>query len=203
MARACLVLQALRLASLGPGQELLVFGAAGGVGTMALQLGRVLGARVSAAASARRRHLLTELGADRVLDRNGDLRHDGAGYDVVFDATNHLPFRRSRRLLRPGGIAVTVNPVADKLAPDWLAWTRGGRRLRSMTVQPSGDDLRQLARWVDEGRLRPVVEATLPLAEAAEAHRRSESGQTAGKLVLLVDRELAAQRPSSAAPSQT
>lgn len=192
-------LQVLRRAEVRPGHRLLVYGASGGVGTFAVQIARALGARVTAVTSARNTGLVADLGADEVLDRAGaDLTAYAGRFDVVLDAVNALPFRRSRALLRPGGTAATVNPFAEKLAPDVLARTRGGRTLRSVTVRPRGADLDTLAGWLATGQVRPVIERTYPLADADRAHRHSETGRTRGKLVLVVDEQLAGLRPEPA-----
>ena len=191
-------LQALARAGLVPGDRLLVHGAAGGVGTLAVQIGQLLGAEVTAVCSASARQLVAGLGAGRVLDRERDDLAATGPYDVVFDAVDALPFRRARRLLRPGGSAVSVNPFAEKLAPDWLAFTRGGRRLRSVLVRPDAAGLATLAGWAAEGRLRPVVERSCPLEQAVQAHERSETGRVHGKLLLVVDQALAAHVPGSA-----
>lgn len=190
-------LQALRdRASLRPGQGLLVHGAAGGVGTLAVQVGHALGAEVTASARADAGALLQRLKADHLVDRDAvDLRRPPAElagrFDVVLDAANTLPFRHSRRLLRPGGTAVSVNPLAARLAPDLMAPLRGGRRLRSVLAQPDGEDLQVLAGWLAEGRIRPVVERSLPLEQVREAHRYSQAGGARGKTVLVVDPVLA------------
>lgn len=192
-------LQALRdRAGLRAGADLLVHGASGGVGHLAVQVGTALGARVTAVTSGRNADAVRGLGAVRVVDYE---REDPAGlgpvFDVVLDGVAEFGLRRARRVLRPGGVAVTVRPVVGPLARDWLAWTRGGRRFRSVLVRPDGAGLGLLLQWVAEGRVRPLVEH-LPLADAAEAHRRIETRRTRGKLVLVVDPEASssdARRP--------
>ena len=77
---------------------------------------------------------------------------------------------------------------------------RGGRRLRSVFVEPRGTDLELLGGWIAGGRIRPHVERSFPLAEAADAQRLSEAGRVRGKLVLIVNGPLAGQRPPSAEP---
>ncbi|WP_148612672.1 NADP-dependent oxidoreductase [Nocardioides rubriscoriae] len=190
-------LQALRRAGLSSGDRLLVYGAAGGVGTLAVQIGGLLGAEVTAACAASGRELVAGLGAARVLDRERDDLASPGSYDVVFDAVNALPFRRSRQLLRAGGTAVTVNPFAARLAPDWLAFTRNGRRLRSVLVQPDAVGLATLSSWASQGDLRPVVERSYPLEQASSAHERSQTGRVHGKLLLVADEALAAHVPGS------
>lgn len=184
-------LQALRRGDLTAGQRLLVHGASGGVGTMAVQLGRVTGAEVTAVTSTRNVDVVTALGAHEVLDYTRQELPRAGDFDVVLDAANHLPWRRAVSLLRPGGTAVSVNPTVGLLAPDWLAWTRGGRRVHSVLVRSNGEDLTWLAERVSSGEVRPVVERTYPLAEATQAHLRSETGRVRGKLVLVVDEALA------------
>lgn len=190
-------LQALTAAGLSSGDRLLVHGAAGGVGNLAVQIGTLLGAQVTAACSAAGREVVTRLGDVHVLDREHDDLGATGPFDVVLDAANALPFRRSRRLLRPGGTAVTVNPFAARLAPDWLAPLRGRRRLRSVLVQPDAAGLAKLSGWAATGALRPIVEQEYALEQAAQAHERSATGRVHGKLVLLVDAVLASRVPGA------
>ena len=93
---------------------------------------------------------------------------------------------------------VTTNPVAEWLALNFLAFIRGGRRLRSIFIEPSGTDLELLSSWIAEGRVRTHVERSFRLAEAAESQRLSEESRVRGKFVLVVDVSLADHRPRSA-----
>ena len=187
-------LQALRgEADLRSGAHLLVYGGSGGVGHFAVQIGAALGGRVTAVTSGRNAEFVAGLGANRVVDyQREEPTKLGTRFDVVFDAVNKLPLRHARRLLIPGGTAVTVRPFGDALAPDWLVWTRGGRGFHSVIAQPDIGDLAMLALWVAEGPLRPTIERRYPLVEAQDAHRRIETGRVRGKLLLIVDAELAA-----------
>jgi NADPH:quinone reductase-like Zn-dependent oxidoreductase len=193
---ALTALQALRdKAGVSTGCEVLVYGASGGVGVFAVQVAAALGARVTAAASGRNQSLVESLGAAEFADYTLGIDRLGPRFDVVFDAVDKLSFRRCRRLLRPRGVAVTVNPVAEWLALNVLAFLRGGRRLRSVLVEPRAADLELLAGWIAGGRVRPHIERSFPLAEAVDAQRLSEAGRVRGKLVLIVDGPLAGQRP--------
>jgi NADPH:quinone reductase-like Zn-dependent oxidoreductase len=175
---ALTALQALRdKAQLRAGQRLLVYGASGGVGSFAVQIGKAMGAEVTAATSGRNRELVRGLSADEVLDyTRDDVAAARERYDVIFDAVNVLSFGKMRPALRPGGVMVSVNPIIEQLSPAWLARFRGGRRLRSLFVQPSSTDLAQLAQWIAAGQVRAVLDRTYPLAEAAAAHMYSASG---------------------------
>ncbi len=191
---ALTALQALRdEANLAAGDHVLVNGASGGVGTFAVQISRAMGARVTAVASGRNADLVSGLGADEFLDyTREDATAGKARYDAVFDAVNVLSFRKARRVLKPNGVFVTVNPFIGRLSPGWLSRFRGGRRIRSFLVRSDGADLEKLGAWIEAGEVRPVIERSYPLADAAEAHRRSESRRSRGKLVLVVDEEPAA-----------
>ncbi|NJM07261.1 NAD(P)-dependent alcohol dehydrogenase [Candidatus Gracilibacteria bacterium] len=186
-------LQALRdQAQIKAGQRLLVYGASGGVGSCAVQIGRALGASVSAATSGRNREIVASLGVDEVFDyTHDDITKLHERFDVIFDAVNALSLRRVQRALKPNGLLVTVNPLSDKFAPDWLAGLRGGRRLRSVLVRPDSGDLDQLRRWIDAGTVHTLIDRCYPLADAAVAQQHSASGRARGKLVLLVDPVLA------------
>ena len=186
---ALTALQSLRdKASLRAGGHVLVNGASGGVGTFAVQIARVLGARVTAVASGRNADLVRDLGADEVLDyTRGNVTAGEARYDAVFDAANVLAFRKVRRMLKPNGVFVTVNPFVGRLSPGWLARLREGRRIESVLVRPDGGDLEKIGAWIGAGEVRLVIDRSYPLAEAAEAHRYSETRRARGKLVLVVD----------------
>jgi NADPH:quinone reductase-like Zn-dependent oxidoreductase len=177
------------------GCEVLIYGASGGVGSFAVQVAKLFGGRVTAAASGRNAEFIRALGADEVVDYTQGIDHLGPRFDVVFDAVDKLPFRRSRRLLRPQGVVVTTNPVAQWLALNFLAFLRAGRRLRSVLVEPRGTDLELLGVWIAGGQVRPHIDRSFSLAEAVDAQRLSETGRVRGKLVLIVDEPLAGQRP--------
>ena len=196
---ALTAVQALRNeAGLAVGSRVLVNGASGGVGTFAVQVSRAMGARVTGAASGRNADLVRGLGADEVLDYTRESVTAGeARYDAVFDAANVLTFRKARRVLKPDGVFVTVNPFIGRLSPGWLSRFRKGRRIRSLLVRPDGGDLERMGAWISSGEVRPVIDRSYPLADAVEAHRYSESRRARGKLVLLVDEKLAAEKAES------
>lgn len=202
---ALTALQALRdKAELQPGSHLLIHGASGGVGTFAVQIAKATGARVTATCSGQNVERVRSLGADEVLDYT---RHDvtaGANaYNVIFDAVDAYWFRRWRPVLRPGGTFVTVNPLVGMITPGWLAAFRGGRRVKSVFVQPSGADLETLSRWIAAEQVRPVIDQTYPLADAAAAQRYSATQRVRGKLVLIVDQQRAMAHATSTAEQHT
>lgn len=179
-------LQALRdKAQLKPGQSLLVAGSSGGVGHLAIQIGKAMGATVTALCGSRSFDFVQSLGADFAMDyADPDAMRSPKSHDVVFDTINAVPFRHWRHFLKPGGTLVTVNPVLDKVVPGFAARLFGIARLRSIFVEPSGSDLDVLANMAATGTLHPVIERRFPIKDAAKAHLLSEAGHVRGKLVI-------------------
>ncbi|MFF3130238.1 NAD(P)-dependent alcohol dehydrogenase [Streptomyces mirabilis] len=170
---------------LAPGEKVLVRGAAGGVGTAAVQLAHALGCQVTALARARHAPALTDLGADEVLD-HGSTTSDRIGpFDVVVDTVGtELNCYRSR--LAKGGRMVTVGLSAPALAAIAASSVYGARRVRTFSANPDATVLRALADHVTSGALRPVVTSVHPLADIAAAHQAFERGGVVGKHVVAV-----------------
>ncbi|QIJ66137.1 NADP-dependent oxidoreductase [Streptomyces sp. JB150] len=173
-------------AGLRAGQRVLIHAAAGGVGHVAVQIAKARGAYVIGTASAGKHGFLRELGVDEVIDyRETDFAEAVEDVDVVLDTIGGDHSVRSLRVLRKGGLVVSILPVgSDELYEEA---DRLGVRAVRMLVDADRAGMLEIARLVEEGALRPAIADTFPLAEAAEAHRRGETGRTAGKLVLVVD----------------
>ena len=169
-------------AQLAAGQKILIHGAAGGVGSFAVQLAKWKGARVIGTASATNQAFLRELGTDEPIDYE-KMRFDDAveGVDVVFDTIGGDTQDRSWKVLNKGGILVSiVQPPPAELAGKY------GVRAEMLGMQPNSAQLAEIAKLVDSGHLRVVVERVLPLSEARQAHELSEKGHVRGKIVLKV-----------------
>ncbi|MEU6864655.1 NADP-dependent oxidoreductase [Streptomyces sp. NPDC046876] len=172
-------------AGVRPGQRVLVHAAAGGVGHLAVQIAKARGAHVIGTASAAKHELLRSLGVDEPVDyRTQDVAETVRDVDVVLDAVGGANAARSLRTLRPGGTLVSILPL-DADFPRAEAEAAGVRAV-FMLVEPDHQGLREIARLVEDGRLRVLVDSVFPLEAAAEAHRRGETGRTTGKLVLSV-----------------
>jgi NADPH:quinone reductase-like Zn-dependent oxidoreductase len=172
-------------AGVRPGQRVLVHAAAGGVGHLAVQFAKHLGAHVTATAGAARHAWLTSLGADEVIDyrtvRFEDVARD---IDVVVDLVDdaHDTALRSLRVLRENGLLVAVPAgVSPELAE---AAAKARVRVSPFLVEPDGPALRRIAELIDAGQVRVEVEEVFPLDQAARAHALGERGRTRGKLVL-------------------
>ncbi|WP_330177062.1 NAD(P)-dependent alcohol dehydrogenase [Streptomyces sp. NBC_01498] len=176
-------------AALRPGERLLVRGASGGVGSVAVQLGKLYGAHVTALASAGNLDFVRGLGADEALDHRTTDPSALGGFDVVMDTvgTQHPLFRR---LLAPGGRMVAIAFDIDRPLPG-LAYllgsaVHGTRRVRFFSGNPRHALLAELTRYAESGDLRPVVDTVHPLGGIADAHRALEAGGVRGKHVVRV-----------------
>jgi NADPH:quinone reductase-like Zn-dependent oxidoreductase len=162
---------------LGPGSTVLVNGAAGGVGHLAVQVAKWRGARVVAAASGRHEGFVRALGADEFVDYTKERPEEVVhGVDLVLDAVGGPATDRFLPTLRPGGALFPVFPGA-------LGPAERGITVSSTQVRSNGAQLAELAAT---GAVRAAIDATFPLAEAAAAHERAEAGHLQGKLVLTV-----------------
>jgi NADPH:quinone reductase-like Zn-dependent oxidoreductase len=168
------------------GQRVLIHAAAGGVGHLAVQIAKSLGAYVIGTASAAKHDLVRDLGADEVIDyRAGDfvdvLRDQPV--DVVFDTIAGDYSSRSLTVLKDGGVLVSILPVDEAAMKEAAA---RGIPTGFTIVEPDRLALTAIVDLVDRGELRVEIDSVFALEDAADAHRRSETGRTSGKIVLRV-----------------
>ena len=164
---------------LAKGQTVVIHGAGGAVGSMAVQLARWAGAEVIGTGRSHSRALATELGADRYIALDADRLEDVAGQaDLVFDTIGGDVLAASAALLRPGGTLISVKAAAS------LPTTRDGVKTLIFIQESSRAQLTELARLVDEGHLRPQVGAVYPLAQAVKAYSAKAAGGIPGRIVL-------------------
>lgn len=169
---------------LKPGQTVLVHGASGGVGHLAVQLARWKGARVVGTASSAHAEAVRELGADQVVEYDrADFEREVRDVDLVLDLVGDRQIQeKSLRVLRKGGILVS----AVSSPPTGLAEELGVRATH-FVMEPSGRLLVEIGRLFDSGAIRAWVWKVLPLEQAARAHEISQQGHALGKIVLTID----------------
>ncbi|MCF6474721.1 NAD(P)-dependent alcohol dehydrogenase, partial [Nonomuraea sp. MG754425] len=176
-------------AGLRAGERLLVRGGSGGVGVVAVQLGRALGAHVTALAGAGNLGLVRDLGAHEAHDYATTGPAELGSFDVVLDTvgTEHRAYRRL--LTRSGrmvAIAFDLSRPAASLAYLAASAAYGRRRVRAFSGDPGHRLFADLARYAGSGALRPVVDRVFPLDDIAGAHRALEAGGVRGKIVVRV-----------------
>jgi NADPH:quinone reductase-like Zn-dependent oxidoreductase len=172
-------------ARVAAGQRVLIHGAGGGVGHLAVQIAKARGAHVLGTASAAKHDFVASLGAEELIDyRASDFAAQVDGVDVVLDTIGGDTARRSIGVLRPGGLLVTIVGRRDV---DLAARTKtAGRRFAGLSVEPDYPALEALADLAESGKLRAHLQATLGLAEAPKAHELLESGSVTGKIALTI-----------------
>ena len=182
---ASTVLQALRdVAHAGPGSRVLVHGASGGVGTVAIQIARLLGMEVDATSSARNLALCRDLGAARAWDyASQGLVQANPHFDVVFDVFADLRFEDVRPWLAPRGVFVSTIATPGRVARDLLLRFRRVSE-RFVAVRARRSDLEQIATWLQNGELRAVIDSVFPADRVHEAFRVLESKRARGKIVV-------------------
>ncbi|MFC5216558.1 NAD(P)-dependent alcohol dehydrogenase [Streptomyces coerulescens] len=179
----------LRVARVRAGQDVLVHGATGGIGSAAVQLLKHHGATVTAVCDTARLELVKGLGADRLVDYTAqDFTVDEQRYDAVFDAVGKSTFGRCRRLLKPGGLY-----LSSELGPGWqnvllplVTAVFRGRRVKFPFPQQNQEIVRQIGELIKAGGLRPVIDRRYPLEQIVDAYRYVETGQKTGNVVITV-----------------
>nr|SBO93979.1 Alcohol dehydrogenase, zinc containing [Nonomuraea gerenzanensis] len=182
-------LSLIRTAKVRAGQDVLVYGATGAIGSAAVQLLRNLGAKVTAVCGTKHLDLVSRLGADKVIDYTAtDFTAGEQRYDVVIDAVGKSTFGRCRRLLKPRGsfIASDVGPLWQNLALTVVTPLFGGRRVRFPYPRHDAEMARELQGLMESGAFRPVIDRHYPLDEIVAAHRYVETGQKTGNVVITV-----------------
>ncbi|MGN9777568.1 NAD(P)-dependent alcohol dehydrogenase [Micromonospora sp. H33] len=180
-----------------PGHRVLINGASGGVGTLAVQLAKVLGATVTGVCSTHNVDLVRSLGADHVVDyTRDDFTHDARRHDVVFDLVGNRSLTALRRALTPTGTLVLsgggVYRGGSLIGPIWLI-ARGRllapfvrHRIVTLTTAPSRQHLDTLRAHAETGRLTPVIDRTYPLHEVPQAIRYLEGEHARAKVVITI-----------------
>jgi NADPH:quinone reductase-like Zn-dependent oxidoreductase len=191
----CTALQALRdHGQLQAGQRVLINGAAGGVGTFAVQIAKAFGAHVTGVCSARNVDLIRSIGADQVIDyTRTDFTRGGQRYDLILDAVGNRSLRALRRALTPRGALVIIGGGSGKLFGGLTLPLRAlvvsrfvRQRLSFFVAKLRKEDLVVLGELVEAGKVTPVIDRTYPLSETPEAIRHLETGHARGKVVIIV-----------------
>jgi NADPH:quinone reductase-like Zn-dependent oxidoreductase len=175
------------------GQNVLINGASGSIGTSAVQLAKYFGAHVTGVCSTANVELVKSLGADVVIDyKQEDFTKTGQTYDIVFDTVGKSSFSRCKRVLKQGGIYLTTVLTPAILLQ--MLWTAkfGSKKAKIVfaglrSTSEKNEDLAFLLALVEAGALKPVIDRCYPLEQIAEAHRYVETGHKKGSVVITVE----------------
>ena len=178
-------LQALRKGKARGGTQLLVYGASGGVGSFAVQIGRAMGCQITTMCSARNLSWMTSLGSDEVLDYAENLpMSEDRRFDLVLDTVGKTGYARWKRHLTPKGMYITASPRFADLFSIVISRVIHSTRAKTLVTHFSQDDLHILGRFAEDGHLWTRIDREYRLSDVAEAHRYAEQGHTAGKVIL-------------------
>jgi NADPH:quinone reductase-like Zn-dependent oxidoreductase len=180
--------QALReQGRLQPGQRVLVIGAAGGVGHYAVQIAKAMEAQVTGVCGTWNIELVRSLGADEILDyTRDDWNIPRAPFDVILDTVMNRPFSSWQTRLTDRGVYVSLLPKPSHVLQALTLPLHSRQRLRITSLKPNRAALSQLGDWVQQGRLRTVIDSVYSLEELPAALRKSQSGRARGKIIVSV-----------------
>jgi 2-desacetyl-2-hydroxyethyl bacteriochlorophyllide A dehydrogenase len=169
-----------------PGHNILVNGASGGVGSLAVQIAKALDVRVTAVCSTKNMDFVTGLGADKIIDyKKEDFTKLDKQFDTVFDAVAKSSFKKCKKLLAKDGKYVSTLPNNGLFLHQAFNFSRS-KKAYFILAKPSGQDLIIISDFIKNKLLKPHIQKTFPLADGAEAHRLIETERVRGKLVLKV-----------------
>ena len=185
---ATMALCLLKKVNIHKGQRVLVIGASGAIGSAAVLLAaHHLGAEVTGVCSTQGIEYVRSLGAARVIDyKKEDFTKSGESYDLIIDILGKGSFSKYRASLRPGGIYMPVSFKTGKLFQMLLTSVGGGKRVICALATPGQVDLEFIRVFLEERKLKPVIDQSFPLEKAAEAHQYVEAGNKKGNVVLTV-----------------
>jgi len=178
----------LRKGNIQSGQEILINGAGGSIGTFAVQLAKYFGAEVAAVDSTGKLDMLRSIGADQVIDyTQEDFTKSGEIYDVIFDVVGKISLSRSGRSLKQNGTYLLANPRLPQMVQG--LWTRmtSSKKVIMQTVSGTIEDLIFLRELIEAGEIKSVIDRRYPLEQIVEAHRYVEKGGKKGNVVITVE----------------
>ncbi len=189
-----------------PGQKVLIQAGSGGIGTIAIQLAKLLGAYVATTTSAKNFALVKSLGADQVIDyRTENFQEVLRDYDYVFDTQGGKTLEAAFKMIKPGGKVVSISGLPNARfaeeynLPLWkkLAFRFVTRKLTALEkssraeyhflfMKPSGAQLETLRTFIEAGTLKPIIDRVIPFSDIAEAFRYSQTGRAKGKIIVKI-----------------
>ena len=177
----------IRKAKIRSGQDVLVYGATGAIGSAAVQLLKSLGVKVTAVCATASMDLVRGLGADRVIDYTAtDFTTDDQRYDVVFDAVGKSSFARCRGLLNPGGIYLSTEGGLLYMILVLITPLLPGKKVMFAFPRQDQETVRHLKELIESGEFKPLIDRRYQLDEIVEAYRYVEAGQKIGNVVISV-----------------
>lgn len=183
---ALTALQAFQLGKVKKDSNVLVIGASGGVGTFAIQIAKALGANVTGVCSGRNTELVTQLGADHIIDyTQGNYRHEKNNFDVIFDATAFESLASCASLMASDGIFISTSGHGKALVNAYRPYFFHGKKTaRPIWVESYTRDLETLKAFIENGLVKVIIDSQYSLENINDAYAQSKSGRSRGKVVI-------------------
>jgi len=184
---AVMAMPILKKANIQPGQKVLINGASGSIGAMALQLAKNAGAEVTGVCGTPRMEFVKALGADHVIDyKNEDFTQNGETYDVIVDILGKLSFGKVKNSLTENGILLYVSFKTHHVLQGIMTSFGDGKKVICALADTESDYLAQVCEMVESGKVKTFVDRCFPLEQTADAHRYIESGAKQGNVVIKI-----------------
>lgn len=176
------------LGQIQSGQKVLINGASGGVGTLAVPIAKHIGTEVTGGCSARNLELVRLIGADHVVDYTQvDFTQNGDRYDLIFDAVGKRSFSDCKRVLVPDGIYVTTAfSPGSALLGKWNSIIGDQKMIPMPPIEPKPEIAKLFGELLEAGKLKPVIDSTYPLSEVPEAFRYYGKGHIRGRVIITI-----------------
>lgn len=175
-----------KLGEIKKGSKVLINGAYGGVGIMAVQLAKLAGAMITAVCSTDYTDKVKVLGADRVIDYKKQHVYDiQEQFDILFDTVSVLSFKHSKKLIKKGGVMINTLPTPKAMLTQ-LTTSINSKKFKSINNKVEPETLAKITQWVSEKKLSIIIDKEYQLNELRQAHTYSESGRVKGKLVVKI-----------------
>ncbi len=173
------------LVGLKKNQKILINGAGGSIGTIAVQYAKLIGAEVSAVDTTNKLDILHKVGADKVIDyTKQDFTKNDELYDIIFEVSGKISFSRCKNSLSPNGIFISANPTLLQMFIGFLTKKRNGKKLITGMAKNNPADLDFIKNLVEEEKVKPVIDKSFSLEEIQDAHRYVESGEKKGNVII-------------------
>ena len=175
----------LRQGNIQSGQKVLINGASGSIGTVAVQLAKYFGAEVTGVCSTKNLDMVRSIGSDHVIDyTKEDFTESGETYDVIFDVVGKSPFSSSLKSLNKNGRYLLANPGLSQMIRGRLVSMRSIKKVITGTASENAEDLVFLKELIEAGKIKSVIDRCYPLEKTAEAHRYVDKGHKKGNVVI-------------------
>jgi NADPH2:quinone reductase len=169
------------------GDKVLIIGASGGIGTFAVQMAKnVYGAEVTGVCGPTNVDMIKEIGADFVIDYSKeDYTKNDSKYDIILDVVSVKNLSKCKNILASEGTYISNNPISSP--KNLFHMMTNNKRFKTGTADESAAAMNLIREWIEEGKIKPVIDKVYPLSQTAEAHRHYETGRSKGRVVISIE----------------